>query len=63
LPGGAIAGASDQLGAPAPAAQLAGPGSPRPMDYEAQVAAARTLVAQDPKLVAQVVKNWVGTDE
>jgi flagellar biosynthesis/type III secretory pathway M-ring protein FliF/YscJ len=33
------------------------------MDYEQQIAAAKTLVAQDPKRVAQVVKNWVATDE
>lgn len=31
--------------------------------YEQQVAQARSLVAQDPKRVARVVKNWVGKDE
>ena len=63
LPGGAVVGASEQLASPAGAPQVAGPGAARPRDYEQQVAAAKTLVAQDPKRVAQVVKNWVGTDE
>lgn len=31
--------------------------------YEQQVAQARSLVAQDPKRVARVVKTWVGKDE
>ncbi len=31
--------------------------------YEQQVAAARGMVAQDPKRVAQVVKTWVAADE
>jgi len=30
------------------------------MDYETQIAQARSLVAQDPARVAQVVKTWVG---
>lgn len=30
------------------------------MDYESQIAQARSLVAQDPARVAQVVKTWVG---
>jgi flagellar M-ring protein FliF len=34
-----------------------------PMGYEQQVTQARTLVNQDPALVAQVVKTWVGKDE
>jgi flagellar M-ring protein FliF len=34
-----------------------------PVDYETQVAQARTLVAQDPGRVAQVVKAWVTEDE
>ena len=33
------------------------------LDYDSQVAQARTLVAQDPARVAQVVKTWVGKDE
>lgn len=41
-------------GSAAPAASLA---------YEQQLAQARSLVAQDPARVAQVVKNWVGKDE
>lgn len=34
-----------------------------PMDYDAQIAQARSLVSQDPARVAQVVKGWVGSDE
>jgi flagellar M-ring protein FliF len=30
--------------------------------FEQQIAAARTLVVQDPKRAAQVVKDWVATD-
>jgi flagellar M-ring protein FliF len=33
------------------------------LDYDGQVAAARSLVNQDPARVAQVVKTWVGNDE
>jgi flagellar M-ring protein FliF len=33
------------------------------VDYDTQIAQARTLVAQDPARVAQVVKGWVGNDE
>jgi flagellar biosynthesis/type III secretory pathway M-ring protein FliF/YscJ len=31
--------------------------------YEQQLAAARSLVTQDPKRVAQAVKTWVGKDD
>ncbi|HWJ05894.1 MAG TPA: flagellar basal-body MS-ring/collar protein FliF [Steroidobacteraceae bacterium] len=67
LPAGAIADPSGQLEAPA-ASNAPALGAPKQqktpqMEYEEQVAAARTLVSQDPKRVAQVVKNWVGTDE
>ncbi len=34
-----------------------------PLAYEQQLAQARTLVGQDPKRVAQVVRAWVATDE
>ncbi len=30
--------------------------------FEQQIAAARTLVGQDPKRAAQVVKDWVAAD-
>ncbi len=40
---------------------LSGGAAPLP-NYEAQVAAARSLVTQDPKRAAQVVKEWVSTD-
>ena len=42
-------------------ARLAAPASP--IAYEQQIAQARSLVAQDPKRVARVVKTWVGKDE
>jgi flagellar M-ring protein FliF len=45
------------------AAGAGGAGAATPLAYEQQVAAARGLVAQDPKRVAQVVKSWVATDE
>jgi flagellar M-ring protein FliF len=60
------------VAAPAPAAELEAPGggamageaqpagNPATLAYEQQVVQARNLVAQDPKRVAQVVKNWVG---
>jgi flagellar M-ring protein FliF len=43
-------------------AVAATPGGPAPLDYDAQIAQARSLVAQDPARVAQVVKTWVGND-
>ena len=46
-----------------PAAVSAGDNSPAALDYEGQIAAARSLVAQDPGRVAQVVRTWVGDDE
>ena len=33
------------------------------LDYDGQIAQARSLVNQDPARVAQVVKSWVGNDE
>lgn len=39
------------------------PGGTPAVDYDTQIAQARTLVAQDPARVAQVVKTWVGNDE
>jgi flagellar biosynthesis/type III secretory pathway M-ring protein FliF/YscJ len=33
------------------------------LDYDGQIAQARSLVTQDPRRVAQVVKTWVGNDE
>ena len=56
--GSAAAGPAGAL----PGAPLAGsPGSS--LAYEQQLAQARSLVAQDPARVAQVVKNWVAKDE
>ncbi|HPF25490.1 MAG TPA: flagellar basal-body MS-ring/collar protein FliF [Steroidobacteraceae bacterium] len=49
---------------PAAAAGTAAPLNANPtLAYEQQVAAARDMVAQDPKRVAQVVKTWVADDE
>lgn len=46
------------LGQPAAAAAIGGP----PGSYEQNLATANAAVEQDPKLVAQVVKNWVKAD-
>jgi flagellar M-ring protein FliF len=40
----------------------AGPGIKLAPSFEQQIAAARTLVGQDPKRAAQVVKDWVAAD-
>lgn len=45
------------LSGPSHAARLAGSS-----DYDSNLSTAKTLAAQDPKRVAQVVKNWVGND-
>ncbi len=51
-------------GGPAAArAASGGPAQPPPLAYEQQLAQARTLVSQDPKRVAQVVKSWVAQEE
>jgi flagellar M-ring protein FliF len=54
--------AAENAGARAPAAALAGAQS-APLAYEQQLAQARSLVSQDPKRVAQVVRTWVAQDE
>ncbi|HLS82568.1 MAG TPA: flagellar basal-body MS-ring/collar protein FliF [Steroidobacter sp.] len=46
-----------------PGASHSADAGPAPLDYEGQIAHARTLVAQDPARVAQVVKTWVGDDD
>jgi flagellar M-ring protein FliF len=47
-----------------PKAALAAAGTAvAPLAYEQQLAQARTLVSQDPKRVAQVVRSWVAADE
>jgi flagellar M-ring protein FliF len=51
-------------GGPAAARVVSGGAAqPPPLAYEQQLAQARTLVSQDPKRVAQVVKSWVAQDE
>ena len=47
-----------QLGAPLVGARLTGPAQ----DYETNLHKAKSLATQDPKVVAQVVKNWVVND-
>lgn len=57
-PGGADAGLAGATPLPGQA------GTPNAsLAYEQQLAQARSLVAQDPARVAQVVKNWVAKDE
>ena len=56
--------ASRVSGAPSMSGELlaggvANGGAPAPLAYEQQIVQAKTLVAQDPKRVAQVVKTWV----
>jgi flagellar M-ring protein FliF len=46
-----------------PRAAAGNPQQVTPLAYEQQLAQARTLVGQDPKRVAQVVRTWVGQDE
>jgi flagellar M-ring protein FliF len=48
---------------PGPEATVIGQGQAAALDYDGQVAQARSLVNQDPARVAQVVKSWVGNDE
>jgi flagellar M-ring protein FliF len=54
---GALTGGAEDTPALANAAQQAA------VTHEQQIAQVRTLVTQDPKRVAQVVKGWVATDE
>jgi flagellar M-ring protein FliF len=59
----ALAGGMPQHhAAAAGAGGLSAPPAP-PVPYEQQITNARALVNQDPKRVAQVVKNWVSVDE
>lgn len=57
---------ADGSAAPLPAAAAAAAAAAVPgaqaLDYDAQIAQARSLVAQDPARVAQVVKTWVGKE-
>ncbi|MEA2078591.1 MAG: flagellar basal-body MS-ring/collar protein FliF [Pseudomonadota bacterium] len=56
-----VAGGEDQLslsGANPQQAQLAAP----QVSYEQQLDSAKNVVGEDPKRVAQVVRNWVGED-
>jgi len=55
--------APPQLPPPPQQANNLGAGSPAAMGYEQQLANARTVVQQDPRRVAQVVKTWVSDNE
>jgi flagellar M-ring protein FliF len=67
LPKAAAAGAAGQGALPEGAAEntpaLPSAAQQAAVTHEQQVAQARTLVTQDPKRVAQVVKGWVATDD
>ena len=54
---GGASGPGGATGAAATSVHMAGGA---PLAYEQQIVQAKTLVAQDPKRVAQVVKTWVG---
>jgi flagellar M-ring protein FliF len=57
----AVSAAPTQLlSATAPDERPASPGAGGTIAYEQQIVQARSLVGQDPKRVAQVVKTWVG---
>ena len=60
LPGG---GTVDPAAAPRAAGGGDGNGQATPLAYEQQLAQARTLVGQDPKRVAQVVRAWAAEEE
>lgn len=62
LPAGAYAAAGGALPGPAGVPMQVQLAAPSTADYDAQVNLARQLTAQDPKRVAQVVKNWVSND-
>ena len=47
---------------PAPESGRSRLGSPQAMAYDQRIGLARRMVAENPKQVAQVVKNWVGED-
>ena len=59
---GALGGMTNLHGAGGTAGGLPAPAAPA-VPYEQQITNARALVNQDPKRVAQVVKNWVSVDE
>ncbi len=51
------------VAAPGAATPVVGAAAGTSLAYEQQLAQARSLVAQDPARVAQVVKNWVAKDD
>jgi len=54
-----IAGFGEGVG-PGPAMAPAGPAAPAPAAFDNDLQAARDLARQDPRIVANVVKEWVG---
>jgi len=64
-PGRVIASTSESIDLDGDKVSLSGKGAPAiklQPSFEQQVAAARSLVGQDPKRAAQVVKDWVAAD-
>jgi flagellar M-ring protein FliF len=59
---GALAGGMHQAAGDGSGAAYAAPAAPA-VPYDQQITNARALVNQDPKRVAQVVRNWVSVDE
>ncbi|SFF43714.1 flagellar M-ring protein FliF [Fontimonas thermophila] len=62
LPGAIDAGAVQVLGENSPASGHAPAALPAQNSYEQKLQIARSAVVQDPKRVAQVVKNWVAQE-
>jgi flagellar M-ring protein FliF len=55
--------ATQQAAAPGAQEALPNPAEAAALNHEQQIAQARTLVTQDPKRVAQVVRGWVAQDD
>jgi flagellar M-ring protein FliF len=53
---------TDPYGGPGGSGSLPGRGMALPIGYDDRVAAARSVAGQDPRQVAQVVRNWVAED-
>jgi flagellar M-ring protein FliF len=60
--GGGLIGMSGDLAHDRVTLSAGGQGGVPGANYEQQIAAARSLVGQDPRRAAQVVKEWVSTD-
>ncbi|BBD79376.1 flagellar basal-body MS-ring/collar protein FliF [Aerosticca soli] len=58
----AVRVATEEPAAPVERSQLGGPAASAGLGYEQRIGLARRMVADNPKQVAQVVKNWVNED-